>query len=67
MKTQFTISLLALSIPLKIDIVGNEHWVVPTKSTVMDPDGVSASSFLWIFDGGHWKVFFPSSLEGLDP
>ncbi len=51
----------------KIDVVGVERWVVPTKSTVIEPQGVSASFFLWIFDGGHWKVFFPSSLEGLGP
>ena len=51
----------------KIDVVGDERWIVPTKSTVIEPQGVSASFFLWIFDGGHWKVFFPSSLEGLDP
>lgn len=49
----------------KIDVVGVERWVVPTKSTVIEPQGVSASFFLWIFDGGHWKVFFPSSLKGL--
>ena len=51
----------------KIDAVGDEHWVVPTKSTVIEPEGVSASFFLWIFDGGQWKVFFPASLEGIDP
>ena len=51
----------------KTDVVGNERWVVPTKSTVIEPDGVSASFFLWLFDGEQWKVFFPSSLEGLDP
>lgn len=51
----------------KIDVVGVERWIVPTKSTVIEPEGVSASFFLWIFDEGQWKVFFPSSLEGLDP
>lgn len=51
----------------KMDVLGVERWVVPTKSTVIEPEGVSASFFLWIFDGGQWKVFFPSSLEGLDP
>ncbi len=51
----------------KMDVVGDERWVVPTKSTVIEPEGVSASFFLWIFDEGQWKVFFPSSLEGLDP
>ena len=51
----------------KIDVVGDERWIVPTKSTVIEPQGVSASFFLWIFDEGQWKVFFPSSLEGLDP
>lgn len=51
----------------KIDVLGVERWVVPTKSTVIEPEGVSASFFLWVFDGRQWKVFFPSSLEGLDP
>lgn len=50
-----------------INVAGEEHWVVPTKSTVVEPDGISTSFFLWIFDGGQWKVFFPSSLEGLAP
>lgn len=51
----------------KIDVVGDERWIVPTKSTVIEPQGVSASFFLWIFDGGRWKVFFPYSLKDLDP
>ena len=51
----------------KMDVLGGERWVVPTKSTVIEPEGVSASFFLWIFDGGQWKVFFPASLEDIDP
>ena len=51
----------------KMDVLGVERWVVPTKSTVIEPEGVSASFFLWIFDGGRWKVFFPYSLKDLDP
>lgn len=56
----FPASLLEV---FQMNIQGSSYWLVPTKSTVVGPSGVQTSFFLWICDGGQWKVFIPSSLD----
>ena len=43
----------------QMNVCGNSHWLIPTKSTHIENGEIRTSFFLWLYDDGKWKVFLP--------